>query len=242
MSAADLMDRIERARNQLQAARDQLEQSRPSNPLDDARDRPRPSNPLDQLGPRNLDYSRGDEALIRMHQEMISNLDDIDKMQIFNGLSGLLPSSLALPSRLAALAEFGWRVRQDGEWDHKPLLRRELGLDPDEEPGPGFYFPIRGNEQYEYNYDIWSNIHFGYVGMAAGFTDVELRGGAIAADGGTYVPADDLSVRIGIELWQEHGSNMTDEDLRQAVIDHTEEYRRIQNDTNIAVRDVGDGR
>jgi hypothetical protein len=31
---------------------------------------------------------------------------------------------------------------------------------------------------FTYYYDIWSNIHFGYVGSAAGFTESELLDGA----------------------------------------------------------------
>jgi hypothetical protein len=102
-------------------------------------------------------------------------------------------------------------------------------------------FPIPGDDEHEYNYDIWSNIHYGYVGMAAGFNSLELRGGAIAADG-QYVPADDLSVQIGIELWEKYGPNLTPEQLHQAILDRKEEYLRIQDETNIVVRPIDNGR
>ena len=177
------------------------------------------------------DYAKSEEALIRMHQEMIGNLDDIDKMRFFNSLSG--------PGRSLALAEFIYRVGPGGEWDHKEMLRDELGLNPDKKPGTtgdeDWYFPIEGNSQDEYNYDIWSNIHYGYVGKAAGFSTFELKVGADLADGGRRIPADDVSVRIGIELWEKHGSNLTEDQLRQAIIDHTDEYKRLQTEENTAV-------
>lgn len=234
MSAADLIARIENSKSKLQSAKDLLTKQERSSTIE----KPDYSQSQDLLSnSQALDYSRSEEALTRMHQEMISNLDDIDKMRFFNFSHGPFPSPLAL-------AEFAYRVGPDGEWDHKPMLQRELDFNPDEEPGKGFYFPIEGNDQNEYNYDIWSNIHYGYVGMAAGFTSDELRSGADLADskspqevlgGGHRVPADDLSVRIGIELWEEHGPNLTEEQLRQAIIDHTDEYKQVQNDDNTAV-------
>ncbi|KAM3096000.1 polymorphic toxin type 44 domain-containing protein [Phormidesmis sp. 146-35] len=219
MNADDLMTRINEAKNKLQSAKDSL---------------PRPGDSQIIEGSQvinELNYSRSDEALLRMHQEMISNLDDIDKMRFFNSLSG---TGISLP----ALAEFAYRVRSGGEWDHKPMLRDELGLNPDKKPGTtgdeDWYFPIEGNSQDEYNYDIWSNIHYGYVGRAAGFSPIELRGGADLADGGR-MPSDDLSVRIGMELWEKHGSNLTEDQLRQAIIDHTDEYKQLQTEENTAV-------
>ena len=57
-----------------------------------------------------------------------------------------------------------------GEWDHKPLIEKlwgninRLGDTPDENV---VYFS-----------DIWSNLHYGYVGRYAGFTLSELIFGA----------------------------------------------------------------
>lgn len=223
MSIPDLVTRINTAKNELRAARNELRAAR--------------NTMLNIIsfettsGFKPDSYVKSDEALIRMHQEMIGNLDDIDKMKFLNSRGAL--------GKPLALIEFAHRVRQGGEWDHKPLLRDELELNPDGEPGKtgdeDWHFPIRGNSQVEYNYDIWSNIHYGYVGSAAGFSSIELRGGAMVADGFKNIPADDLSVQIGIELWEEHGENLTDEQLRQAIIDQTDEYLKVQNEENIVV-------
>jgi hypothetical protein len=241
MSADDLINRIEEAKDKLQSAKDLLFKSEGFQAINE------------------LDYTRSDEALDIMHQEMISNLNKIGRMHFMNQFNDLLvptlldtvphltspltvPTALGAGAKAVALAEFAARVRPGGEWDHKPLLQRELDFDRDEEPGAGFYFPIEGNNQYEYNYEIWSNIHYGYIGMAAGFTEAELRAGAIAADGFEYVPSDDLSVQIGIELWEKYGSNLTEEDLRRAILDHTDEYLAVQDDSSVAVIDSNDQR
>jgi hypothetical protein len=64
-------------------------------------------------------------------------------------------------------------VRQGGPWDHKPYIRKTFHP---RVPGGEQVWHIHGN--YVYYYDIWSNIHYGYVGAAAGFTESELLDGA----------------------------------------------------------------
>jgi len=214
--------RIEKSRYTLQESKQLLQSSRGNTP----------KMPEDA-------YARADEATTRMHQEMIGNLDDIDKMRLANALNGPFPSVTAMLEWLYMVGPWndgGLKgLLPGGAWNHKPMLREELGFDREEEPGEGFYFPIDPNSPDEYNYDIWSNIHYGYIGSAAGFTPFELREGADAADGFKRMPADDLSVRIGIELWEKHGSNLTEEQLRQAIIDHTDDYKQAQTEENPAV-------
>jgi hypothetical protein len=55
------------------------------------------------------------------------------------------------------------------DWDHKPKLRKLF---------VGVYHK-QGN--YDYFYDIWSNIHYGYVGIIGGLSESELLDGAGAA-------------------------------------------------------------
>ncbi len=55
------------------------------------------------------------------------------------------------------------------DWDHKPKLRKLfVGLH-------------HKQGAYEYFYDIWSNIHYGYVGIIGGLSESELLDGAGAA-------------------------------------------------------------
>jgi hypothetical protein len=72
-------------------------------------------------------------------------------------------------------------------WDHKPDIRGARGNQGLENysvlrpSGPG-KAPTRGvfhkYKNHDYFYDVWSNIHYGYVGKVAGFTDNELLDGA----------------------------------------------------------------
>lgn len=213
-----LMARIDQARNRLQAANERLSEA------SGFRDN------LSHKVPR-FRHQRFDSTLSYMHMEMITNINEVDDIRLFNRLGGHV-----IGSKSAAFLEWTLKVRPGGDWDHKPKLSIMLEFN-----GESRTFPIPGDDEHEYNYDIWSNIHYGYVGMAAGFNSSELRGGAIAADYG-IVPADDLSVRIGIELWEEYGTNLTPEQLHQAILDHKEEYLRIQDETNIVVGPIDNGR
>jgi hypothetical protein len=75
-------------------------------------------------------------------------------------------ASIAKAKKVAAAAIWTKKVGQDQEWDHKPKLRRLF---------PG----VRHKQgQYDYYYDIWSNIHYGYVGIIGGLSESVLLDGA----------------------------------------------------------------
>ncbi|KAF1029570.1 MAG: hypothetical protein GAK37_01712 [Pseudomonas sp.] len=74
--------------------------------------------------------------------------------------------TLALGMKAKALAIWTERVGQNRPWDHKPIIRRTIG---------GVWHK---QGKYDYFYDIWSDIHYGYVGMAAGFSESILLDGA----------------------------------------------------------------
>ncbi len=127
---------------------------------------------------------------------------------------------------LGAMSVWGAQVRPGGPWDHKPILTQMLGL----EKANDYYFPIRGDTEHEYYYDIWSNIHYGYVGSAAGFDPDTLQWGAALGDGiaGFNDLGDVLSVQIGIDLWNQYGLRLTPEQLRQAILALTGDYLQLQ--------------
>jgi hypothetical protein len=80
-----------------------------------------------------------------------------------------------------------------------------------------------------YRHDIAANVHFGYVGRASGFPSVDLlvfagvaQIGARTSKGSywpTYFddPADATAIRVGIELWDEHGLDFSEKDLTKAL-------------------------
>jgi hypothetical protein len=151
---------------------------------------------------------------------------------------------------LANLA-FAALVHPFSYWDHKPDLTAMLGLNQ----GKGtrdYYFPIEGDAAHEFYYDVWSNIHFGYVGAAAGFDlDTLLSGAGVSGIAGRNDAYDDVSVRIGFLLWQQTGgdpSQLTAEMIRDMILGYADEYQRIwrevygrpPNDPGVVI-DVGEG-
>lgn len=74
------------------------------------------------------------------------------------------------------------------------------------------------------SYEIWSNIHYGYVGTEARFDSWDLRASANLADlAGQFKTdaGDDLAVRIGIELRRKYAPDaLVPEHLHQAIVDN----------------------
>ena len=130
-------------------------------------------------------------------------------------------------ARRAALASWAWLTMPGGIWDHKQYF------DPKVNPERARQFATLGKttEQYhhkykgyEYFYDIWSNIHYGYVGRYIGFSEDALLDGAglaqYVSDAAEFkMPenrsdtngeglrrfddvTDYLSVRLGISLFE----------------------------------------
>ena len=75
-------------------------------------------------------------------------------------------NTIAWTKRLEAMAIWTKQVGQNMEWDHKPKLQT-------------MYNGVWHKQgKYEYFYDIWSNIHYGYVGVAGGLSESVLLDGA----------------------------------------------------------------
>lgn len=189
-------------------------------------------------------YDRFDRTLAYMWDEMIKNAQspeirdikaDLDAAKRLDGVPhpggvGTVGEEL----RIAAVLKFWSLVHPGARWDHKPILEEKLGLrGPDGKKGTkddDYWFPVRGDTTVEYNYDIWSNIHFGFVGAAAGFDLGTLQTGAnLPLIGGTASgdKSDELSVRIGYELWAKHETNLTADQLHQAILDHSKDYEDL---------------
>ena len=98
-------------------------------------------------------------------------------------------ASIAAGQKLAASTIWVERVAPGRPWDHKPILRARLSKQNIFRRGWQRY----GNE--DYFYDIWSNIHYGYVGSACGFDGDELLGGAGLAQAGSDILLDMKALR-----------------------------------------------
>ncbi len=132
----------------------------------------------------------------------------------------------------AAVLSWALLVRQDGPWDHKPHIRGTYNA---RAPGSEQVWHRLGGELYYY--DIWSNIHYGYVGAACGFSESALldgagteqivsdvlRGGwprASGTSGGMRRyddPSDRAAITIGISLWQRNPDCVDVQDIVRAV-------------------------
>ncbi len=127
-----------------------------------------------------------------------------------------------------------------GNWDHKPMLYPENPQQPS--PVPEIvqrkgWSTVGSNL---YRFDVWSNIHYGYVGRASSFTPSQLTGGAGIEQIGSDIlsqqwphpspgadnwaaswddPSDNASIRIGIRLWDQYGLAVQPVDLYLAVLE-----------------------
>lgn len=95
-----------------------------------------------------------------------------------------------------------------GIWDHKPYIRGKWGVSQLID-----FTPLGKAEQVTFYYDIWSNIHYGYVGRAAAFTEKELIDWA-AAENAVSTPgmpepiSDRRSIEIGSRLYADGALNV----------------------------------
>jgi len=91
-------------------------------------------------------------------------------------LYGAIPpqqcQEIEISNQVAALMMWGMKVRQNGDWDHKPKLHRFVSATTKKWSWHAYNVTI-------YYYDIWSNIHYGYVGVAAGFSEDVLLDGLV---------------------------------------------------------------
>jgi WXG100 family type VII secretion target len=186
-----------------------------------------------------VDYSRYDQALNFMHQKMVANANgDIaqrlrrslrpDLLELIPGVS--LLQAADIPVELARFAEKSY---PGGEWDYKQDLERDLNLKVD----GNYFLPMRGDPDHRYYYDIWANIHYGYVGSAGGVPGVALRqvGKIIERND----PGDELSVQIGIDLWNQYGNSLTPQQVEAEILKHKDQYASLKDkDGNAKAIDV----
>jgi RHS repeat-associated protein len=115
----------------------------------------------------------------------------------------------------SALTMWAVTVCQGCEWDHKPKIRERFHMTL--ENLDTLYSPVPAT-RYRIFYDVWSNIHYGYVGVQAGFDDQTLQQGpSMGLPGtGTNDQGDVISTQIGIDL----SHRIRPDDLRPDDIDY----------------------
>ena len=157
---------------------------------------------------------------------------------------GFVP--MPTPSPGVAYTIWTKKVFKDQEWDHKWQIRDNKAFNSVAIPRKGGSLKgvrenrnnkrkVRDSKSYwhkykrhDYFYDVWSNIHFGYVGLACGFDQRTLLWGGARAqlfDEGRVdgdAPDDQVCIKIGFTLFKQFG--MWAENLTaQAVLDALEQ-------------------
>jgi hypothetical protein len=96
-------------------------------------------------------------------------------------------------------AEFGWRVRKGGPWDHKHILEDTLPLTTHD----SHWMEVPSLDRTAFYYDAFSNMHYGYVGTLAGIDARQLIGLQelnIPGVTGNPDPTDRVAIQAGINL------------------------------------------
>ena len=169
-----------------------------------------------------------------------------------NGVVGI-PTAVPIGAKSVAMGVWGSQVMDAqvkkhvgplapllGNWDHKPILlsdKSPVPEIPDEKHKPWGYSTVGSSLYY---YDIWSNIHYGYVGRASGFSQPELTGGAGIEQFGSDLynrqwpyqslgadswlaswdrPSDNAAIQIGIRLWDQYRLAVRPADIYLAVLE-----------------------
>lgn len=172
------------------------------------------------------DLKKGEDLFSQMESYMYDELtrnarsDDVKMMQgllrpsaWYDGLAGRDQGA----DTIAALTMWGAKVcPKICEWDHKPKLDKKFNLSE-----KGYFADVPGTD-YKVFYDMWSNVHYGYVGRAAGFDSKTLIEGASVADPllvGQDDPGDHMTMQAGVDLFDKHGLDLTREQFHASVVD-----------------------
>lgn len=163
---------------------------------------------------------------------------DFNKLPLWRQMLGLgiTPQQcvdMKLSNGMAALIAWGRKVRQNSDWDHKPKIASRFNSCV---PGQRQHWHLYGNTLY--NYEVWSNLHYGYVGKAAGFSDAVLLDGAgLEQIGSTLLrggwpeksagvdglrawddPNDRAAIKMGIELYRRNPNRVTGQEVMKLVL------------------------
>lgn len=123
-----------------------------------------------------------------------------------------------------ALLEFAQFVRTGQPWDYKSDINARFGT-----------WTLDAPEGKQYRFDIWGNVHFGFIGRAIGFSaDLLLDAAGFAqaiSDGKTWQqilpnirslrafdqPEDQTAIRVGVDLYEDFGAGVTSDNILARV-------------------------
>lgn len=200
--------------------------------------------------PETCTHTRVEEVTTYIVQEMQRNIESPIALQIkehnrkahsFSFWDVVFPKQ-KIPDvyeKYQAYEKWKKQVNYGKDWDHKKKIIEKYQ-----------HWSCDNEEQVCYLYDIWSNIHYGYVGLLCGFTEWELLNGAGYAqmrsdmskenteacedywnrrfekfgDGDVFAacdpPSDQESIKIGFDLWKNHRHAISPSLLLQKIREH----------------------
>ncbi len=153
-----------------------------------------------------------------MYQEMFKNITSADVDFIRKSLQG--PQA----AQLIGLARWGQLVMPGGKWDHKTQIMDVTNRYSEQQ----LYFIPPGMTTEAY-FDLWSNVHYGYIGTLAQIPADTLIGAQdIPVITGKQAPSDTIGVQAGIDLANSVGENLTPESFHNTMIKLVEDLVKIR--------------
>lgn len=140
--------------------------------------------------------------------------------EIVNDLAARMPPPVSGLDAVLAGRKWAEMVQTNGEWDHKPKIEGLLGITSPNKLDPNHYFQQPGTKR-SVLYDIYSNIHYGYLGRVSGIPTDTLVWGATrgTAETGQKDDGDLITMRGGAALFDKYGPNMTAEQIHAGLTD-----------------------
>lgn len=133
------------------------------------------------------------------------------------------------PDLLAAMAIWYQSVKTGSTWDHKPIIKKKfvgVAVTRKTERGNASKSHYHKYQMHDYFLDVWSNIHYGYVGLSVGFDEALLLNGATWEQNmtpgaiGDDAIDDVTSINIGFYLYYKFGrfaDNLSVQDIINAL-------------------------
>lgn len=213
-------------------------ETEPKKKADPTRPKPEQTKPLPEKNAKLVCPRRSVDDLVAFcHATMIENAKGKDVAYMRDKLEVSWLEMLVPGKALIDVIEAYWRwytlVKPGGPWDYKRHLYKTYGEWACDFP-----------QKIHFNFDVWSNIHYGYLGLAAGFSRADLLDGAglaqlmagtvpdgywrrrLATLGDADVfralddPADQEAIKVGFELWEKFKTGVTKDQLKSAAEAH----------------------
>ena len=176
-------------------------------------------------------YTPLEKVVAFIHKRMLENLKSETVSYIRNKFEFWQWENFLIPFKYEAdmiQAYYQWyiKVKNGADWDYKEDITEEFGS-----------WACDKNNKIIYNFDIWSNIHYGYIGLATGFPKWDLLAGAGVAQARANTvpdgywkrrlevlgdadflaafddPKDQEAIKIGFNLWEEDAENIKQNDI-----------------------------